>query len=369
MARKYGCYQDAIKQIVKVGEKNKLTLACIIEHPDFARKKEHFSLPEFNKFIRREIRHLIKEIGKSETSDSMALVEEKSSAGKEHYYYWASSEDKSQVIHGEGITEQRYFARAVVFSFIEEHLREFFPPEIMSNLKKDLNTARDEFDLLSGIAGKMQFIPSGVDVWPAYDIDERNPEDWNLAYQALKNEFVIQAEYDSLHNPKKEVVHLSPQSVQYANHKVVLLCYIHETGKIKPYEVSRLMKVKQASNYKFEKVDLTNLKKEYPFKAIVNKGVKNYFSSVQFGREMSFEKQEDNTWVITCLIEVPEHFSQNKKGPDPFAIANFLSNFSYALEVVEPDFLRDEMKRRANNLFNLYNDELDSSPIISKTPY
>jgi len=369
MARKYGCYQDAIKQIIKVGEKNKLTLAGIIEHPDFARKKEHFSLPDFNKFIRREIRYLIKEVGKSESSDSMALVEEKSPAGKEHYYYWAFSEDKSQAIYGEGITEQRYFARAVVFSFIEENLREFFPPEIMTNLRKDLNNAHDEFDLLSGIAEKMQFIPSGIDVWPAYDIDERNPEDWNLAYKALKEEFAISVEYDSLHKPDVECVHLSPQNVQYANHKVVLQCYVHDTGKVKNYEVSRLLNVQRVDGLKFHKVNFAEFEQEYDFEAIVSVGVKNYFDSVKFGRELSSEQGEEGTWVIKCKVSIPEHFSSGKSGPDPFALTNFLSNFSYAMEVIKPDFLREEMKKRADNLSKIYSSNHNSLPIIAEKPY
>ena len=369
MSRKYACYHDAIKKILKVGKPNKLSLSQIIKHHDFGLRTEHISLPEFNKFIRREIRYLIKTLGQDENSAESKLVELKSDVGIEHYYYWSSEENKNEVINGEGISDKSYFARAIVFSFIEENLREFFPPEIMANLKSDLNKARNEEDVLGGIAGKMQFIPSGIEVWPSYDIDERNPEDWNLAYHALKEEFVIQADYNSLHKSETERVHLSPQRVQYANHKVMLLCYIHETNKVKAYEVSRLLNVNQVKNYKFKKVNFENVEKEYEFEALVNVGVKDYFSSVKFGRGLVSKPLIGGAWIIRSTIKVPEHFLKNKKGPDAFAIANFLSGFADSMEVIKPDFLRKEMKRRADNLSKLYSDKHDSIPIMNKSPH
>ncbi|MBA6365785.1 WYL domain-containing protein, partial [Colwellia sp. BRX8-8] len=260
------------------------------------------------------------------------------------------------------------FARAVVFSFIEENLREFFPPEIMASLKDDLNNAHNEFDVLGGIAGKMKFIPSGVEVWPSYDIDERNPKDWNLAYHALMEEFVIQADYNSSLNSGIERVHLSPQRVQYANHKVVLLCYIHDSGEVKSYEVSRLMNVKKSADYKFKTVNFNDIETEYEFEALVNLGVKNYFDSVKFGNELKSTPSINGVYLVKAKIQVPDHFSESKKGqPDPFAIANFLSTFADSMEVLEPDFLREEMKRRADNISKLYSDKHDSTPIIKKS--
>jgi hypothetical protein len=368
MPRTYACYHEAIKTIIQDGESNKITLAEIIKHSDFVIKREHAELADFNKFIIREIRYLIKTIGKVHNSDKNKLVEEKTKRGKANYYYWFSYEVREEELYGEGVSKEGYFARAVVFSFIEENLREFFPPEIMASLKDDLNNAYNEFDVLGGIAGKMKFIPSGVEVWPSYDIDERNPKDWNLAYHALKEEFVIQADYNSTHNSEIERVHLSPQRVQYANHKVVLLCYIHDSGEVKSYEVSRLMNVKKSADYKFKTVNFNDIETEYEFEALVNKGVKNYFDSVKFGNELKSTPSINGAYLVKAKIQVPDHFSKFKKGqPDTFAIANFLSGFADSMEVIKPDFLREEMKRRADNISKLYSDKHDSTPIIKRS--
>lgn len=287
-----------------------------------------------------------------------------------YFYYWLSCESKNEALIGEGITNERLLARAIVFSFIDEKFRDFFPPEIMSNLKSDLHEAVTEHDIDGGIAGKMQFIPSGIDVWPSYDITERNPKDWQLAYEALKDEFVIQVDYDSLHESETKLIHLSPQRVQYANHKVILLCYVHESEKVKAFEVSRLQNVIEAKGHKFKTVNFNDIEKEHEFEAIVNVGVKNYFNSVVFGREFTNKPLADGTWVIKAKVQVPEHFSESKKGqPDPFAIANFLSAFSDSMEVIQPDFLREEMKRRADNVAKLYSDKFDSVPVLSRSPH
>jgi hypothetical protein len=55
---------------------------------------------------------------------------------------------------------------------------------------------------------------------------------------------------------------------------------------------------------------------------------------------------------IKGQIALPNHF--NHDGPDIFDCVNFLSHYGDALEVLKPDFLRDEMKRRATNAAQLY---------------
>jgi len=369
MARKYACYHDAIKHILNVGEPNKLTLSQIINHPDFGLTTEHSELPEINKFIRREIRYLSSTLGDCEASGEMKLVEIKSDAGKEHYYYWSSTESRNEVINGEGISDNRFFARAVVFSFIEENLSEFFPPDIMESLRSDLNNAHDEYDLLDGIAGKMEFIPSGIAIAPAHNISERNPKHWNLAFAALQQEFVISADYNSLHHVDVEHVHLSPQRIQYANHKVMLLCFVHELNRVKAYEVSRLLNVSKSVEHTFKHVNLHDVEQTYQFEAVVNVGVKDYFNSVKFGQEFIATPCADNSWKIQAVIKIPQHFSSNKQGPDPFAMANYLCGFGDAIEVTAPDFLRAEMKRRSDNLSQLYAGGADSQTIINTSPH
>lgn len=370
MTRTYSCYHDVIKSIIPNGESNKITLSQLIGHEEFAIKREHQNSSDFKKVMTRELRYLIKTIGKIHNSDQDKLVEEITGPGKPNYYYWSSFEAKNEELNKEDISEDRYFARAMVFSFIDEHFRDFFPPEVMDKLKEDLNSAHNEFDILNGIAEKISFIPSGIDVSPSYDISERNTDDRNLAFQALTNELVIKASYLSLHSIKTQTLHLSPQHVQYANHKVVLLCYIHETGKVKPFEIARLLDVQIASDHKFKTVDLSAFQDDYDFEAVVNEGVKNYFSSVLFGKRFSSEELNNGTWLIKAIISIPEHFSQAKQGqPDPFAMANFLMPFSDSMKVLKPDFLRDEMKRRSLNLAKLYSDSDDAAELLKKSPH
>lgn len=370
MTRKYSCYHNAIKRIIPAGASNKITLNDIIEHQDFIIKREHQTTGDFKKNIIRELRFLIKTIGKVHNSTQNKLVEEASGRGKPNYYYWSSFETKNIEINKEEISEERYFARAMVFSFIDEHFRDFFPPDVMSRLEEDVNSAHDEFFDVNSIAEKLNFIPSGIDVSPSYDISERNPKDRNLVFEALKSESVIKAQYNSLHSSEVETWHLSPQCVEYANHKVFLLGYIHETGKVKRFEIARLTNVTLSTDYRFKTVDFSAVQKEYEFEALVNKGVKNYFSSVLFGKDFSVKELHDGTWLINSTISIPEHFSKEKQGqPDPFSIANFLMSFADSIKVLKPDFLREEMKRRSLNQAKLYSEIGDDAAILKRSPH
>lgn len=370
MTRTYSCYHDAIKSIIPNGESDKITLSQLIDHEEFAIKREHQNSSDFKKVMTRELRYLIKTIGKIHNSDQDKLVEEITGPGKPNYYYWSSFEVKNAELNKEDISEDRYFARAMVFSFIDEHFRDFFPPDVMNRLEADVNSAHDEFYEVNSIAEKLSFIPSGIDVSPSYDISERNPEDRNLVFKALKNELVIKAQYKSLHSSKAETWHLSPQRVEYANHKVFILGYIHETGKVKRFEIARLMDVKTAADFKFKTVDFSAIQNEYKFEAIVNEGVKNYFSSVLFGKGFSIEEQKGGTWLIKSTISISEHFSKEKQGqPDPFAMANFLMTFADSIKVLKPGFLKEEMKRRSLNLARLYSDTSDDAAILNRSPH
>ena len=370
MTRTYRCYHDAIKSIIPAGESNKITLSQLISHERFEIKREHQNSSDFKKVVTREVRYLIKTIGKTHNHTQDKLVEEITGPGKPNYFYWSSIEAKNKELHKEDISEDRYYARAMIFSFVDDHFRDFFPPEVMERLQEDVNSARDEFYEPNSISEKLSFIPTGVDVSTAYDISERNTDDRNLAFNALKNELVFKTNYQSLHSTKIQTLHLSPQLVQYANHKVVLLCYVHETGKVKPFEIARLNNVQVSSAYKFKSVDFSEIQNDYAFEAVVNEGVKNYFTSILFGKEFCTKKLEDGTWLIKATISIPDHFSEAKQGkPDPFNMANFLMTFSDSMKVLKPDFLKNEMKRRSLNLAKLYSDSEETAELLKKSPH
>ena len=372
MSRKYACYNDAIKQIIGVGEDEKLTVTQIIEHPKFIREEEHLDVDDFKKEIRREIRRMIREFGRDLETGLMIMVEEEQKGrGQPAYYYWTSSRLKNAALGREEISDDRLMARAIAFQFVDVYLKEFLPPSIIESLEADMDEANDDLHATQFWQNKLQFYPSGFDVSPNPYIVSENQEDWGKTYDALKGEYVIQAQYESLHEgiiPTS--VLLSLQKIQYANHKVMVLAYVHELDCVKTFEVARLKDIKRSESHTFKKVDFSTYEKTYKFKARVNVSVKDYFKSVRFGYKFKEAVHEANdSWIIESKIKVPDHFSKDKKGPDPFYIANFLSGFADSMEVLEPDFLRNEMKRRANNLSTLYSDETDSVPVISRSPH
>lgn len=372
MLRTYACYSEAIKRIIGVGEDNKLTIAQIIEHPEFVREDEHLVVTDFKKEIRREIRRMIKELGSDLETGLMILVEEKPKGrGQQAYYYWASSPLKNVALGREEISEDRLMARAIAFQFVDEYLKEFLPPSIIESLEADMDEANDDLHAAKFWQKKLQFHPSGFEVSPNPKIVIGNEQDWDRTYDALNKQYVIHANYETLHKGiMPSSVSLSLQKIQYVNHKVMVLAYVHELNCVKTFEVARLKDIKQSSDYLFEQVDFNTYEKNYKFEARVNVSVKDYFKSVRFGHNFKeAEHEADDSWIIKSTIKVPDHFSKDRQGPDPFAIANFLSGFGDSMEVIKPDFLREEMKRRAYNLSKLYSDQFDSVSVISRSPH
>ncbi|PKI17971.1 WYL domain-containing protein [Colwellia sp. 12G3] len=292
--------------------------------------------------------------------------------GQTYFYFWKSSELKNAALGREEISDDRMMARAIAFQFVDVYLKEFLPPSIIESLEVDMDEANDDLHKRKFWQKKLQFHPSGFEVSPNPRIVIGNEQDWHKVYDALNNDYVIQAKYETLHKGIiPSLVSLSLQKIQYVNHKVMVLAYVHESNCVKTFEVSRLRDIKQSLDYSFEQVDFNTYEKNYKFEARVNVGVKDYFKSVRFGHNFKEPEYEaDDSWIIKSTIKVPEHFSKKKQGqPDPFAIANFLSAFADSMEVIEPDFLREEMKRRADNLSKLYSDKFDSVPVISISPH
>ena len=352
---KYKNSNDLLIKANKGESKGKLSIkikdeAKLFKDSDAAKKK-----------IQRDINRLIKSFG-----TICCLGKE-----KPYKYYWESSALKNVALGGEEISEERLMARAIAFQFVDEYLKEFLPPTIIKSLSDDLGEAKDDLKARSFWRNKLQFHPSGFEVSPNPEITSGYEEDWNKAYDALNNQYVIEAEYETLHKgimPK--VVQLSLQKIQYVNHKVMVLAYVHEQNCVKTFEVSRLRNIKGSVIHAYKQVNYDDYEKNYEFEARVNVSVKDYFKSVRFGHSFKApEHERQESWIIKATIKVPDHFSKDKEGPDPFAIANFLSGFADSMEVIKPDFLREEMKRRVDNLSKLYSANYDSIPIINKSPH
>lgn len=285
MPRTYSCYHYSIKNIIGVGEENKMTIAQIIEHPDFIREEEHLSVRDFTKELRREVRRLIEEIGPDLETEQMILVEQKPKGrGQPGYFYWASSALKNVAMGREEISEDRMMARAIAFQFVDEYLKEFLPPSIIESLEADMDEANDDLHARKFWQKKLQFHPSGFEVSPDPKIIKSNEQDWHKAYDALNKQYVIRANYETLHKGIiPSVVSLSLQKIQYINHKVMVLAFVHELNCIKTFEVARLRDIEKSLDYSFEQVDYNTYEKNYKFEARVNVSVKDYFKSVRFG--------------------------------------------------------------------------------------
>jgi len=364
MARKYACYHDAIKHILNVGEENKISLSQMMNDPDFGLLAEHKVLPEINKFIRREIRFLIEASGPCEVTKSAKLVEIKSEAGKEHFYFWSTAESRNEAISGEGISDNRFVARAIVYNFIKKNLTDCFPPSIMASLKKDLNNV--DYDLTTDLNSKMQLISSGFNLSPKLSVSKSNLDHWDLAFSALQHEFVIRADYKTMNNLPKERVHLSPQRIQFVNQKVLLLCFVHEVGRVECYDVSNLTNVSKTLDYTYERVDQIEFEQEYDFEALVSKDVKEVLDDIFFDRDYVASLYADNVWKIKTTVKIVHSFTDNRLQPNTTALANFVTEFGASMEVITPTFLRAEMKRRADVLTQVYADNRQSE--VAKTP-
>ena len=121
----------------------------------------------------------------------------------------------------------------------------------------------------------------------------------------------------------------------------------------------------------FQSLDLNTLKSRHRFQARAHTWVKNYFDSVQLGDsgKVNIEQENDDCWIISAEIDLPNHFNDPEK-PDPFFFANFLGMFADSIEVLQPQCLRDEMARRAQQYFSLYLDpDTDGTKVITSSPH
>ncbi|MDT0628062.1 WYL domain-containing protein [Alteromonas sp. W364] len=313
---------------------------------------------KYQSFKRNIHRKLIAMVSESKIGGEERLI--KSVKNKRNIYYWASEEAKNEAIGLEKISDKRFEARMLIFRFIDAYFHSFIPPDVLACLKEDLQEAQFDYHTWED---KLRFLPQGLNTTikhlehslnnTSQQSDQNIDDNLLRVFNALDKNVVFSATYNSLHkNIFGTEVELSPQRIEYLNQKVLLLAYVHANKKYKRFEISRLKDVKHLPKKNFKKIDWNEYEQNYDFDFRTHDWVVNSLKASGFGHDTSVSSHGTGMSRIKGQIALPNHF--NHDGPDIFDCVNFLSHYGDALEVLKPDFLRDEMKRRATNAAQLY---------------
>lgn len=366
MPGKYNEYKKQLVELIEVGQSKQVDFDYILNKLQV----RHTLNSAFKKGIGREIDELIKNY-LSEKDEPLLVKSIKH--GSRTYFYWKDENAKNLVLD-ELVPEFSSEARAMAINFVEEHLSEFLPPKYIDELRYDF---RHSEKLLRNKGGfreksnatrrKLDFHPAGFAITPIEADCDRH---YGFIFDCLESEVVFTALYDSIHNIPSKLT-LSPQKITYLNHQIVVLCFIHEKKELKFFEIARLMDVTICSSEKYIQKSHENFESKHTLKARVHTWVKNYFSQVRIGDSSGMkiiEKEDEHCWVIEIEITLGKHFNNDK--PDPFYFANFLGQFADSIEVLEPDCLKNEMKRRAQRNYSIYlEDSNNNIQTIAKSPF
>lgn len=78
----------------------------------------------------------------------------------------------------------------------------------------------------------------------------------------------------------------------------------------------------------------------------------NYLMRIGFGKNLKVTSNGGGTSKISGQLPIPDHFSHGR--PDAFDCVNFLSSFGDSVQVLKPDFIREEFKRPGfSNAFSI----------------
>ena len=357
-------YRQALIQLIGVGPDN----ASSIRHLIASLSLPYDSDPEsFRRGLNRELERMAR------MADGELIVEG-GGRGRPKQFYWRTQSVKSEMYESHK-PQWHSFPHAMAMAFIGEHFAELLPTHLMDELEDDINLAwsvlasSNEYRERSReMRMKIDFQPSGYQLLPK---NNQSSDDKRKIYQALNSEQCFSACYDSIHPNIPKTITVSPQRVCYINHQVLVLSYIHEARLTKYLELNRLKQIDLLPQQSFQSLDLNTLKSRHRFQARAHTWVKNYFDSVQLGDsgKVNIEQENDDCWIISAEIDLPNHFNDPEK-PDPFFFANFLGMFADSIEVLQPQCLRDEMARRAQQYFSLYLDpDTDGTKVITSSPH
>lgn len=354
-------FRNAIVRNIDVGEDKAIKLKDLIENRlSSFRKDTQDSFYSFKKNAYRIIKSMVDDEG-----EGIARVKK----GNAYFYYWTSQKDKDDAIELFEMSEERAFA----FLFLKEYLSELIPPHIYSSLKTEFIKAEEVSDSsrLSKYLSKIDVSPLGYEMHSKLDhegatLDER--EAWQFVFDCTFEEKCFSAHYQTIHkNFDSKPLIMSPQRIVLLNQHLKVLAYEHNTETTRYFEINKLCNLTKS-----DKDFVLKAKTEYETRekliAVCHSWVKNHFESTSLANQAQFTKlATDDCWLMEVDLSFPIHF--NRKEPDPFFVANYLSMFSDSIVIKQPHFLKDEMQRRTTNLVKAYNEQCDVEDLISKSPH
>lgn len=393
MPVRYKDYTEALKKSVKVGKSaarsvseiliDEEMLKCIEEHnlrvcDETSLKevgnatsnvnKKRTSYKGFFRGITRELNKLVDTFADHDPPGFLKTIERGERGFGTARFYWASEDIRNEAISGEAISDKRAEARVFALRFISTNFGRFLPPSLVTELKADINESYFYKRQFKGLEDKLQFWPAHIEQGNEGSVENRSH--WREIFDALLNNRPFRATYESTHDdviPKS--VTLSPQRIQYINHDVKLLAYIHERNIHYSFQLDQIEDFQFTDEVSFHSIRWDKFEHYYDFEFRGADWAINYLCRIGFGTNINVSSNGGGTSKIAGRVLIPNHF--NKKAPDAFDCVNFLSGFGDALQVLKPDFIRAEFKRRAKAMLSLYeNDDIQNSiPILLKSPH
>jgi predicted DNA-binding transcriptional regulator YafY len=288
--------------------------------------------------------------------------------GKNTLYFWTDEDSKQFYLEKFTLTKPR----AIALHFVEQHLKEMLPSHFVKQLQPDFEAAQKVMQENKFEIGEIiEFSPYGFQVSPVVSSDkEAIDEKINIALKAIIGKDVLSIRTESIHNEFSDTdLMLSPYKLKYLNHRLKLFAYEHKKKVFKHYDFRHMKEIKVLPFERYIKLEAEAYEQQYVFRAKCHSWVKAQLENLQFGEQAHFTKVTEDVWEVTDTVTFPMHFAHENQ--DSFFIANFLSMFSDSIEVIEPEFLRREMKRRSEALVDIYKGqcEISINKIIQQSPH
>lgn len=376
LLKSVGSRKNTARSVIEILE-NKNMLQCVEEHnPELLDRSDSDKLyatstkrfRTFKRNITRKLNELVETFQDNESPSFIKTINSGERGFGKARFYWATDEIRNEALGLGSVSNARVEARVFAFRFLDAYLRHFFPPSLIDELKSDIEESDVANKQFKGIENKLKFWPAFVER-DQHLSSEIHPH-WRDIFDALINNRVFTATYQSIHNSViPEQVTLSPQRIQYINYDVKLLAYVHENKRYHHFQLEKIQNLKWSSEVQYHSIKWDKFEKYYDFEFRGADWVVNYLMRIGFGRDLKVTSNGGGTSKISGQVLIPDHFSHGR--PDAFDCVNFLSSFGDSLQVLKPDFIREEFKRRALAMLSLYeSDDIQTSiPVLLKSAH
>jgi hypothetical protein len=304
------------------------------------------------------------------------LIKER--VGRENRFYWMNEEFRNSHFSRFSNLEMAE-SQAVAFYLLQTHLADALPPKFKRELESRFEIAKNEvldnsewLNIAEDWKDKISVEPLGFKLHEVSTSDK----EYDAIFDALEKQQVLKASYNSIHdelNEKGEMVSsesfqdiiFSPQQIRLQNLQLSVLVLIHEAGKKPFFKSLVLARLKNVEVYEGDITYIRNQQKMFNETLVLktHTGMKNYFEQAKLSTTQEVTHIEGDTWQIEAKIELPQHFKHD--GQDFFYLCNLLSSYANAVEVVSPDYIRDEMKRRSDLLYQAYQTGPENNDVIN----